>query len=106
MTVQLHQIQHAQTQLHWGMSGVRDRGLRTRRGGVTVIEPQVTSRLKSANHNFRTFSSAKPPEMRAFPGQLVFKHFLTLSPRLTSSLALKGCCRDVGEVLKSMQSIF
>lgn len=73
---------------------------------MTAIEPQVTSRLKSANHNFRTFSSAKPPEMQAFPGQLVFKHFLTLFPRLTSSLALKGCCRDVGEVLKSIQSVF
>lgn len=70
---------------------------------MTAIEPQVTSRLKSTNHNF---SSAKPPEMQAFPEQLVFKHFLTLSPRLTSSLALKGCCRGMGEVLKSIQSVF
>lgn len=69
---------------------------------MTATEPQVTSRLKSVNHNFRIFSSTKPPEMQAFPGQLVFKHFLTLSPRLTSSLALKGCCRDTGKVLKSI----
>lgn len=73
---------------------------------MTAIEPQVTSRLKSVNHNFRIFSSAKPQEMQAFPGQLIFKHLLTLAPRLTSSLALKGCCRDMGEVLKSIQSVF
>lgn len=82
----------ALTQLHWGMSSVRGRGLRTGSDDVTTFEPQGTSRLSKVNQShFRTFSFSKPPEMQAFPGHIVFKLCLALSSKLTSSLALKGC---------------